>query len=106
MAAAAGLCLHSAETNDAQSLASGLPVRCPAASATPHLWPACAVLCLSPELRCPLCLSPLPASHSVERSAPGLQNLMLRHILTVITLGTAHGFGPLLSVEATDMNTC
>ena len=32
---------------------------------------------------------------------------MLRHILmTVITLGTAHGFGPLLSVEATDMNTC
>ena len=68
------LCLHSAETNDAQSLASGLPVCCPAASATPHLWPACAALCLSPALRCPLCLSSLPASHSVERSAPGLQN--------------------------------
>ena len=38
---------------------------------------------------------------------------MLRQILTAISLGTAHGFGPLPpgdgplpSMEATDMNTC
>ena len=78
-----------------QRLTYGLPALC----CPFHL--SCAVHCASH--RClPLTLSNAP--RQVYRTTSS--NLMLRHILTVITLGTAHGFGPLLSVEATDMNTC
>ena len=83
----------------------------------PALWPsrACAAPLLQqrltyalPALRCAshrcLPLTPSIAPRQVYRTTSS--NLMLRHILTVITLGTAHGFGPLPSVEATDMNTC
>jgi hypothetical protein len=41
----------------------------------------------------------------LPQRSKGPSNLMLRQVLRLITLGTAHGFGPLPSV-ATDMNTC